>query len=175
MDNSARESKTGSYRQSQIENKIRIARYLYSQKDKILDDKIEKLLSQLDQAIDESRKIMEGVGVTKACRECGDVSCCGKGIEEKYEVTTLLINLLLGVEIQKGDAEGCYFLTKSGCSLKVREVLCVNYLCDKIRRSLSHDDLVAVQETCGKELDILFSLSELIKRKIRENLDYNGL
>jgi|Deesub1362B_J571_1020462.scaffolds.fasta_scaffold32541_1 hypothetical protein len=151
-----------------IELKIQIAKNFYNAKGEILDPEVEELLSKLEQAIAESREAMEKSGITKACKKCGELSCCGRGIENRYDVSTLLINLLMGVELSKGDAEGCYFLTTSGCSLKAREVICVNYLCDGIYQALSHETLIEVQEICGRELDILFSLAELIKRKIRQ-------
>ncbi|RLI78333.1 hypothetical protein DRP07_11180 [Archaeoglobales archaeon] len=154
-----------------IEEKIRLAKKLYLIREKILDMEIEKLLLELDKSIQESKTIMDETGITDACKECGEFSCCGKGIEERFEVTTLLINLFLGVELSKGDAEGCYFLTRSGCSLKAREVICVNYLCEKIYRKLKPEDLITVQEVCGRELDILFLLSERIKEKIRKILE----
>jgi hypothetical protein len=153
-----------------IEERIEAAKELFSIRDRILDTEIAFYLEKLNLAIEESRKLMEKVGVTEACAECKDASCCGRGIEERYDSITLLINLLLGNELSEGDADGCYFLTSNGCSLKVREVICVNYLCEKIYSSVEHEQLIFLQEAYGRELETLFLLSEMIKRRIRENL-----
>jgi hypothetical protein len=153
-----------------IEEKIKIAKQLFSVRHRILNSEITSYIEKLSLSIEKSKRMMEILGVSRICGECRDASCCGRGIEEKYDPITLLINLLLGNELSEGDAEGCYFLTSSGCSLKAREVICVNYLCEKIYSSVEREKLISLQKVYGEELETLFLISEMIKRRIRESL-----
>jgi|Deesub1362A_J573_1020465.scaffolds.fasta_scaffold00304_12 hypothetical protein len=137
-------------------------------KGNLLDNEIKSLVSELDLAVNECLKVMKEKGVTSLCSGCGESSCCGEGIEDKFDAVTLLINLLLGVKLpERREIEGgCFFLKRDGCSLRVREVICLNYFCEEIYKRLEFQNLIAVQKTCGKEMDILFTLSERIKKKI---------
>jgi hypothetical protein len=61
----------------------------------------------------------------------------------------------------------CYFLGKNGCTLTARDVLCVNYICDKLQKKLTREELLALQTCAGEELDTLFILHESIKKRLR--------
>ena len=60
-------------------------------------------------------------------------------MEDHYDGVLLLINLLLGVSIERErrDEQSCPFLGSTGCRLAARDHVCVNYLCLKIRDRLS--------------------------------------
>jgi hypothetical protein len=108
-------------------------------------------------------------GVVATCRHCDENeggSCCGAGIENHYNPVILLINLLMGATLpqERQIENGCYFLSSRGCTLKARDVLCVNYLCLQIQGMLTREDLVTLQNTTGDELDTLFMLHETIKK-----------
>lgn len=154
-----------------IEQKIRYARELFSKwggmllKDELLND----LLSSLSRGISSSQEIMSRVGVVAACRSCEEEeggSCCGNGIENKYNSVLLLINLLMGqsLPMQRFKENSCYFLTPTGCCLQARHVICVNYICSKLHGSVPLSELIHLQEVNGQELDTLFILHENIKR-----------
>ena len=119
-----------------------------------------------------SWRVMEETGIVAACRHCEDEeggSCCGRGIENKYDETLLLLNLLWGVILpdDRSRPDSCFFLGNSGCLLKIRHVLCVNYLCIAIQKNLSPTDLTRVQQTVGCELDTVFILQETVKRMLK--------
>ena len=60
------------------------------------------LLGRLEKAISLSREEMAATGIVDICRGCEEVgggSCCGAGLENRYDARLLLINLLLGVEL----------------------------------------------------------------------------
>ena len=111
---------------------------------------------------------LQVVSECKSCEEEGG-SCCGSGIENKYDAVLLLINLLLGCSLENNEPVGnsCYFLGKNGCMLTARHVLCVNYICDKLQKKLNREELLALQTCAGEELDTLFILHESIKKKLR--------
>lgn len=133
------------------------------------DSRSRPLLERLDQDLEASRGVMLALEVVKTCRRCEQDeggSCCGVGIENRYTSHLLLINLLLGVSLptQRFSPDSCYFLHADGCCLKARHVLCVNYLCARLKESLSSEGLMDLQSIVGKELDTGFVLYEVIKK-----------
>jgi hypothetical protein len=138
----------------------------------IEDPLIHDLLSKLRDCIENTNQSMLTLGVVAECKNCEEKeggSCCGSGIENKYEAVLLLINLLLGDSLEDEEPSGssCYFLGKKGCTLTARHVLCVNYICQKLQKKLNREELIALQTCAGEELDTLFFLHEAIKKHIR--------
>jgi hypothetical protein len=87
---------------------------------------------------------------------------CGAGIENRYNETFLLLNLLFGIDLpsERRFENSCFFLGERGCGLKVRDVLCVNYLCQAIQKSMDPADRQRLQEAVGEELNTVFLLHE---------------
>jgi hypothetical protein len=136
------------------------------------DQEIVELLDRLKGAINASRKEMAEAGVVDACRDCEEReggSCCGAGLENRYDASLLLINLLLGVKLptQGYDPSSCFFLGEQGCLLLARHVICVNYLCKKVTDHIDAEKIAALQGKEGVELELLFHLQERIKKEIR--------
>ena len=136
------------------------------------DQEIVGLLDKLKGAIHASHKGMAEAGVVDACRDCEEReggSCCGAGLENRYDGSLLLINLLLGVKLprQGYDPSSCFFLGEQGCLLLARHVICVNYLCKKVTDHIDAEKIAALQEKEGVELELLFHLQERIKKQIR--------
>lgn len=158
-----------------INQQIVLAHHLYEVFGQSLfqDEKCQTLLLQLDQNIDTTQKEMVIIGLVKECADCavnGDGTCCGKRTGYKHDSILLLINLLLGKSLptKSQDPHLCYFLTKEGCVLRARHVICVNFLCQRLCKAIQHDRLVRLQEIAGKELQTLFILEEYIKKKIKQ-------
>ncbi|MBI4773998.1 MAG: hypothetical protein HY788_07440 [Deltaproteobacteria bacterium] len=123
------------------------------------DKQLTALLDQYRRCIDGSAQAMKDTGVFSLCARCDTEeggSCCGNGIELRYDAVLLLLNLLLGAELEEDRLEhdSCHFLGERGCTLPARQVLCVNYLCRQITQKLPTPDIIHVQEVCGKELDV---------------------
>lgn len=155
---------------SPIEEKIGWAEYCYKNfSGPLIQDKpIFDYLTRIEDAIHASHKEMGETGILDICRDCeknAGGSCCGAGLENKYDGWLLLINLLLDVKLPKKrhDKESCFFLGQEGCLLKARHVICVNYLCKKIADQIDPHKLNALREKEGIELDILFLLNERLK------------
>jgi hypothetical protein len=137
------------------------------------DGAVSRLLARLEREIEDSRTAMRAAGVTLACRACEEMeggSCCGAGIERKYDGYLLLINLMLGVELPEERLEpgSCFFLGGEGCRLKARDVICINYLCKKITDQVEPGGLALLREAEGAELHTLFRLQERVKELLRE-------
>ena len=157
-----------------IEEKIAWAEYYFKNyRGQILEDKtIVEYLDRLKNAIQASHKEMGKAGIPDICEECDKNeggSCCGAGLENKYDGWLLLINLLLKLRLPKErhDTESCFFLGEGGCFLKARHVICINYLCKKITDQIEPHKLNALREKEGIELDILFLLHERLKQVLR--------
>jgi len=136
------------------------------------DPSISALLQKLRDCIDNTNQSMLTLGVVAECKNCEEKeggSCCGSGIENKYDAVLLLINLLLGGSLQNHEPLGnsCFFLGKKGCKLTARHVLCVNYICDKLQKKLTREELIALQTCAGEELNTQFFLHEAIKKRLR--------
>lgn len=156
---------------SPIQEKIAWAEeYFRRLRDYLLKDKsIVELLNKLSNAIHASRSEMRGTGIAEICRECEQDeggSCCGAGLENRYNWELLLINLLLDVKLPKKihEPESCFFLGETGCVLKARHVICVNYVCKKITDRIDPNKLNSLRQKEGEELNTLFLLHERIKK-----------
>ena len=157
-----------------IEEKIAMAQDLFRNWGDALrqDTTVGSLLESLRQRIELSGKAMVEVGVVAACRHCEEVeggSCCGAGIENKYDPVLLALNLLLGVGLpdERGIDGSCFFLGPEGCTLRIRHILCVNHLCLPVQKMLGMEGLVRVQNTIGEEMDTTFLLEETVRKYIR--------
>jgi hypothetical protein len=137
------------------------------------DEKIAGLLSQFKAAVKASRQEMDTTGVVALCRECDQEeggSCCGKGLENRYDAWLLLINRLLGVELPRvrQQVDGCFFLGEKGCLLMARHVICINYMCKKINENIQPSALNTLREMEGAEINGLFILNEQVKCVFRK-------
>lgn len=137
---------------------------------KLLKDKeIADYLIALKKAIYSSHKELAQAGIADVCMECEQSeggSCCGAGLENRYNGWLLLINLLLEVKLPKKryDAQSCFFLGANGCLLQARHVICINYICNRVTDCVDLQKLNALREKEGKEINILFLLHERIKK-----------
>jgi hypothetical protein len=116
---------------------------------------------------------MAETGIVGLCRECEmerGGSCCGAGIENRYDVWLLLTNLLLEGEMPRSrhQAGGCFFLGSHGCLLQARHVLCVDYVCARIKERVPAEKMSTLREKEGKELETLFLLKERIRKAVAE-------
>ncbi len=165
-----------------IQGKIQLARSLYTTwKDRLLGTSL--ILDSLDalrQSIAATEQTMRELGILDLCKHCDQEeggSCCGSGIENKYDAVLLLINLLFGVSLpeKRYDANSCYFASEHGCVLTARHVLCVNYICSKIEQALHPDKIIAVQRIAGNELDLSFMLHETVKEFMKSGSNDQSL
>ena len=155
---------------SPIEEKIAWAEKCYGSKGQAIlkDKKVRDLLQRLRDAARSSHDEMVKTGLVSICRNCEEEdggSCCGLGLERKYTGLLLLINLLLGTQIPKKrlNHSSCFFLGERGCQLTARQVICINYLCKSITDRIEPQNLAALREKEGIEIETLFLLNEKIK------------
>ena len=159
---------------SSIEDKIKTARHMYDSWSQQLKSEphIHQLIEKLEGCLENSRAAMLELGIVETCKHCDEEeggSCCGAGLENKFDTFLLLMNLLLGVFLPERHhrPDNCYLLSDKGCVLRARLVLCVDFLCPKILSVLSQDELVRLQNISGDELLTGFKLYDAIKRFMR--------
>ena len=157
-----------------IEEKIAWAQHRYENfREQLIHEKsVVDYLTNLECSVRAAHKEMREVGLLEICRVCEKNeggSCCGKGLENKYDGWLLLINLLLNVQLPKKrhDRRSCFFLGDAGCLLKARHVICVNYLCNQVTKQINPHKLSVLREKEGEELKIIFLLQERLKRVLR--------
>ena len=136
------------------------------------DPRLTALIARFRDAVEASRREMAATGIVALCRQCEEEeggSCCGKGLENRYDPWLLLINLLLGVNLphSRRRADSCFFLGKPGCLLSARHTICVNYICAKITDRIDPEKISRLREKEGIELDTLFLLHEAVKAMVR--------
>lgn len=160
---------------SPIQAKIAWARECLEElRDTLLDDETVALLCrELKDAIRESHSAMNRLGIVDECRTCEESrggSCCGLGLENYYSGTLLLINLLLGIDLpdERSDAKSCFFLGNKGCLLAVRDVICINYLCEEITSRFPPEKIAGLREREGVEVRLLCNLNERILELLAE-------
>ena len=158
-----------------IEEKIAWAQHCYQEfgDDLLKEKKLVDLLAHLKAAVVVSRREMALTGIIEICRRCDQEeggSCCGAGLENRYDGWLLLINLLLGVKLPKTrqETDSCFFLGKNGCLLMARHVICINYLCKKITDLIDPRVIIELREKESEEVNTLFILHENIKTVLRK-------
>ncbi len=155
-----------------VEERIWRAEELYRKYGKILlqDDEIRNLLNKLNFAIEKTWDFMRKIGVTEVCRQCAleTGSCCKRWVENEHDEYILLINLLLGVKLprERYKEDGCFFVGPNGCRIRAREVICVTFLCDRVKEKIGERNEIELQKIAGEELETCFILQEKIKRKL---------
>jgi len=160
---------------SPIEEKIAWARSRYREfGDALIKERgIADLLNNLKDAAAASRKEMARTGIVEICRRCDQEeggSCCGAGIENRYDAWLLLINLLLGARLpeERRQANACYLSGENGCLLIARHIICINYLCKKVTDQINPRKITPLREKEGTEVNILFILHERIKSILKK-------
>jgi hypothetical protein len=157
-----------------INEKITIAKDLHGRWGEALrtDPGISAQLKELSVRVEASSSLCLLSGVARACRLCDREeggSCCGAGIEDRYTPELLLINLMFGVTLpeSRNSAKSCHFWGERGCVLSARDILCVNYLCSKLQKTIAPEKLLELQEANGLEMELLFILHDRIRKFIR--------
>jgi len=157
-----------------ILEKIRCAESLFHVygRELLSDRTIQSLLETYRQAIQQSWMQMKRIGLVAECTDCAvndGGSCCGRGIEDRFDVVLLLINLLMGCRLPSSpwNETGCWFLGEQGCVISARHVICVNYICKRLDSKLEKKGLRLLQEKIVLETDAGFALEESIKKWLR--------
>jgi hypothetical protein len=131
-------------------------------------------LHALHVAADEVQRAMRASGMTTRCTACGVGSgggCCGASIADEVYSMLLVVNGLLGVTpaLQTADPTSCAFLGATGCSLRVKPILCLNYTCHDLNDTLPLRGLDDVAKTTRLLLNQLISVERHIEQLLESS------
>ncbi|MFH1999896.1 MAG: hypothetical protein ABIK28_09455 [Planctomycetota bacterium] len=140
------------------------------------DPRIDPLLATLRELTADIMVLMRETGLVEICRHCEEDeggSCCGRGIENRYDAVLLLINLMLGMQLRKApiNKSSCRFLGEQGCSLLARIVICISYVCDSITLNIPVERLSGLREKEGELLKTLYQLDINVREALAEYRD----
>lgn len=148
-------------------SKVRKAKKLYKEFGSKLKSELGEEIDKLEKAIERTWSFMRELGLPEMCRACAERGkcCCRPWVADLFDEYDLLLNCLLGVEIpEEREVDGlCFFVGKDGCRLKVRQVICVDFLCPEVENALG-DRALKLREIEGEELEIAFILKEKVKK-----------
>lgn len=141
----------------------------------LADRELTRHLEDYDREIRSTRRLMGMLGTFSDCSDCAARTpggCCGAGIEDWYEIPLLLANLLLGYKIPRVRIHDscCLFLGENGCRLHARHDICVNYLCDRIKKRLSPPDLQGLMTQAGRELFAGWQMERRLRQLLKGRL-----
>ena len=151
-----------------LTQKLDLLRRLWKAHRKTLteDQELKHLLISHQRAFEKAQKVMKETGGEAFCARCGREkrSCCGEDMEFHCDDRLLLANLLCGVELpsQRIFENGCYFLGKEGCLLRIRPLICRNFICPELAAFLGTKKIALIQHSLEEEARALFFLEERI-------------
>lgn len=111
---------------------------------------------------------MQAARIPELCTVCAAESasggCCSLFMADESDAMLLLANLLAGhkVEVQREDGLECPFLGTSGCSLRFKPIFCLNYLCKRIRQTITVEEQHRLDMASGLLLQGQCRIEELL-------------
>lgn len=135
------------------------------------DPDVSSSLNELRVRLDALDVAMGGAGFPALCSACAATEpggCCDVTIAEEAYGLLLLVNLLLGVSLQRQvDLPGCCtFVGPNGCTLRPKPLICWNYNCRHIHQTLLRPDVAGVEHLVGRALQQLLLTEEAIKQRL---------
>lgn len=149
--------------------RIEIARRLYELHGRQLRDHVvgAERIGELDRLALEVESRMREAGIERICADCGrefDGACCTEHISQQVDALQLLLNLLLGGQVETFDPgpDACRFLGPDGCSVQLKPMICIDHLCPEIRQLLPADDLERVTRATADLLNAQVEAEDLL-------------
>ncbi len=164
-----------------VDIKIEWAHRLYRKygREILASTAMKEALARYKSAIQATWKAMDETGISRECGRCATEdggSCCAKGIENRFDLFILLLNLLMDREIpaRRWDPEGCRFLGPQGCKLLARHVICINFICKRLYSRIPQRDIQRVQQAMEEETTLAFLLEEAVKKWLIKRLQQDS-
>ncbi len=159
-----------------VEEEIHKAKRLYELYGEVFyrEGRLGKLFEAYRKAIGRTQGVMAEVGVVEGCTACareGAGSCCFQGVEDWYDHTLLLMNLILGIQIPESrEVPGaCLFVGRKGCRLLARHSFCVNYICPRLKGVIQGPGMETLLSVSGNELWCGWEIEQSIRKWLQES------
>ena len=162
-----------------INDKLRIARTIFQQHGQRLlqDQTIVEELRGLQQEEDALGRQMQEMDMGRRCSSCAarpDGGCCSSYMAGNTDAILLLINLLLGVQIEPyNNGDECCYLGPQGCTFIIKPIFCLNYNCSHIKKAASKKEMATLEIRTGALLSRQISLEGLLLPKLSVSLTCN--
>lgn len=119
----------------------------------------------LASTLDTQMGVMDMGSVCSACAARVDGCCCSAYMgNENNDALLLLMNRLSGIEVSLVCDNGveCCFLGERGCTLLLKPVFCLNYLCAHIRDRASSGEIILLEQKSGALLTAQYQFEQLL-------------
>ncbi|HHI98204.1 MAG TPA: hypothetical protein ENJ96_10225 [Thermodesulfatator atlanticus] len=159
-----------------LARKLSLARRFFEKyrQNLLKEPKITELLTAHGKAFARAQEVTIETGAASFCARCGREgrSCCGADMELHCDDALLVANLLAGVDFPRKRLwpKACFFLGPAGCVLKIRPLICRNFICPELATALGPEKVSSLQEALEEEARLLFWLTEEIKRWLIKGL-----
>ena len=119
---------------------------------------------------------MQSMSLGQLCSQCAarpGGGCCSAYMADNTDSLLLLINLLLGVQVECRNAvdENCCFLGEHGCFFLVKPIFCLNYNCKNILTSGDAKSLKGLHRLAGAVLSQQTRVENLLLDALRLTLE----
>lgn len=133
------------------------------------DKRIRQELVRLDDLIADLQQKMASLAMFSICAECGRKSgggCCSAFMAGETDSILLLINLLLGVDVdfQHDNGPECFYLGDSGCIFKAKPMFCLNYNCSAIYENDPGTGIAEMEKAAGRVLRRQYKVEQILLR-----------
>ncbi|MFP3982364.1 MAG: hypothetical protein ACLFV2_01560 [Desulfurivibrionaceae bacterium] len=130
---------------------------------------IRQELNRLDDLIDALQQKMASLAMFSICTECGRKSgggCCSAFMAGETDSILILINLLLGVDVdfQQDNGPECVYLGDNGCIFKAKPMFCLNYNCSAIYEINPGTEIAEMEEAAGNVLRQQYKVEQHLLR-----------
>ena len=132
-------------------------------------------LERVREAVDSLDAHMAAMEMGKSCSRCAATpkgGCCSAYMgHENTDVLQLLMNILAGVDVKlaRNDGVECCFLGEKGCVLLFKPIFCLNYLCGRIRKESSGEDLKMLEQKTGTLLGVQVDFEQQLIRFLQRD------
>ncbi len=117
---------------------------------------------------------MQSMDLGSLCSLCAtrdNGGCCSAYMANNTDALLLLINLLLGIQVQSRNTEdeNCCFLGELGCLFLVKPIFCLNYNCKSILDSAETANLGNLYQLAGAVLSQQTHVETRLLNAIRDH------
>ena len=156
-----------------VQDKLASAEELFSRygADLLQEKTFLNKLSGLRARVVSLERHMETMEMGARCAACAAQpggGCCSAYMAGNSDVLLLLINMLIGVEVNLRHHSGsdCGFLGKRGCILSIKPIFCLNYNCTHIRGAASEGQMRLLDKHAGTVLSLQTEIETMLLERI---------
>lgn len=139
-------------------------------------DRVVSQIEILQKAVISLDTHMESMNMGKTCSQCAATpkgGCCSAYMgNENNDSLQLFMNILAGVDVKQvcNNNVECCFLSERGCILLFKPIFCLNYLCRRIQKKSSNEELNCLEHKAGFLLGVQVELERFLIRFLQRQV-----